>query len=205
MTHRLLQLALVCSAGLVASCASEDGSGQAVAEAPPAKSERIKSGDLFDDDSAAIAERFGAVNPMYTGQQRKSATESTKTNSMFEGEFAKREFAAKDYGKKSFWGTKEYAKKVYGGDTDGSRFLKPAREGGAGAREGAMVSRESSQAYDTGSYGTGAAREAGVSGIARTSDAETDVRRRVWKQPEVRDYRNQRALSVEDTKWMLGR
>ncbi|GAA5483738.1 hypothetical protein [Haloferula sargassicola] len=188
MSHRFFPTACVL-VGCLASCAGEKSAEQPVAAAAHKKT----------------LEDFGTYNPNYSGGARKSAMENSQANSMYEGELSKREFVAKDYAKKSFWGTKDYAKQVYGGDTDGSRFMTAAREGSSGAREGAMVSRDSGRNYTTDAIGTGAAREAGMEGIATTSDAETDLRRRVWKQPEIRDYRSERSLTVEETNSMLGR
>ena len=181
----------VALAGLVASCADEKAAGeQAATPAPKEKG--------FD--------RYMTSNPMYDSKEKsKSASENSKANSMFNSEYSKKEFATKDYSKKSFWGTREYAKKVYGGDTDGSRFMRSAREGGAGARKGAMTSREAGRSFATATRKTGSAREAGAAEIARTSDAETDIRRGIWKQPEIRDSRTRRVISMDETKSMLGR
>ena len=59
--------------------------------------------------------------------------------------------------------------------------------------------------YETGNYATGAAREAGLNGIAKPSDAVTDRRRKVYKAPDIIDYEQQRALSLEQSKGFLGR
>ncbi|MBB5352010.1 hypothetical protein HNR46_002251 [Haloferula luteola] len=194
MTKCIRGVLMVSLVGWLASCAGD-----------PSNSGASASGGAAESAAAAAPtkkgfDKFLASNPMYSSSgQRKEASEGFQTNSMFNNELSKKEISAKDYSKKSFWGTKEYAKKVYGGDTDGSRFLTAAREGSQGAREGAMVSGADGQAYNTGTYRTGDARESGRSEISRTSDAETDVRREVWKQPEVRGY------SVEDTRGMMGR
>ena len=52
---------------------------------------------------------------------------------------------------------------------------------------------------------TDAAREGATDDIGRPSDAETDVRRRVFRQPDVIDYRQQRELSIQQSKELLGR
>ena len=41
--------------------------------------------------------------------------------------------------------------------------------------------------------------------MKHTSDAETDVRRRVYKQPDIIDWKEQQGLGVKDTNRMLGR
>lgn len=52
---------------------------------------------------------------------------------------------------------------------------------------------------------TDVARETGAGAITRPSDAETDFRRRVFQQPDVVDYKQQRELSIEQSKRLLGR
>ncbi|BCX50126.1 hypothetical protein HAHE_40340 [Haloferula helveola] len=195
---------MLLSVSLLASCGTDEV-GVADAGASPQQGFKMKSGEMFDDDSQKILGRYGTTNPMFSNGQGGSASEASSVNQQFTGEYSKREFQGKNYDKKSFWGRKDYAKQVYSGNLDGSRFQHGAREGSQLAREGSTTSREAGRVFATGESPTSAAREADKKGIPTNSDAETDVRRRVFQQPEVRDWRNQRALSVEDTKDMLGR
>ena len=192
------------SAVALVSCGSQGGDGGTPPVGGTQGAARVKSGEMFDDDSSEILQRYGAVNSRYSGAQ-KAGEEGNRKNEEFKGEFADRSFEGKAFDKKSFWGSKDYAKQVYGGDTDGGRFLTSAREGAIDAREGGSRSRDGGKRYETGAFGTEAAKETGRGKIDRLSDAETDVRRRVFQQPEVEDWRPKRALSVEDTKAMLGR
>ena len=205
---RSLQVIMVASAALFLVSCGNDAS-EATSSAPAAATQdgfQQKSGDLFDDDSDKMIGRYAKTNPMMQNGGEKPAEEgSVGANQYFEGEFAKRDFAAKDYSKKSFWGSKDYAKKVYGGDTDASRFQKGSRFNSKGAAEGALVSSDSGSRFDTSSHATGAARESSQSNISKYSDAKTDARRSSYKQPEITDWRNQRGLSIDDTKSMLGR
>ena len=41
--------------------------------------------------------------------------------------------------------------------------------------------------------------------MAKPSDAETDVRRRVFDAPDVIDWREQRPLTIQETRGILGR
>lgn len=150
--------------------------------------------------------RYAKTNPlMQKGGEGPAAENLDRSNKYFNGEIAKREFAAKDYSKKSFWGSKEYAKKVYGGPTDGNHLMKGSRYNSQGARENTMVSSESGSRFGTSTHATGAAREAGTSNISKNSDAKTDARRKSFVQPEITDWKNQRGLTIDDTRSMLGR
>ena len=61
------------------------------------------------------------------------------------------------------------------------------------------------QVYEVGPYQTSTAREQNASRLEHPSDAETDIRRRVYKQPEIIDWEDQKDLSVKDTNRLLGR
>ncbi|MGB6221000.1 hypothetical protein [Haloferula sp.] len=192
-------------ASLLSSCGSEDGVAES-ATPPPRNGFEQKSGELFDDDSDKMIGRYAKTNPMMQNGGDKPAEESAVgENRFFEGELAKREFAAKDYTKKSFWGSKDYAKQVYGGNTDGSRFQQGSRFDSQGAPEGGLTSAQSGSRYATTQQVTGAAREAGNANISKVSDAKTDARRESYRQPEIRDWREQRGLTIDDTRSMLGR
>jgi hypothetical protein len=128
-------------------------------------------------------------------------------NNQFTGDYGNQRFQGKrDYDKRSFWGSKDYAKQVYQGETGGGdRFLTQAREGTRGAREGTMMSRENSRGFQASEVAGGEARENRQANLSKPSDAETDVRRRVYPQPEIRNWRTQRGLTVDETRGMLGR
>ncbi len=49
------------------------------------------------------------------------------------------------------------------------------------------------------------ANEANGTRMDRPSDAETDARRRVFTEPDIVDYRQQRELSIRESKKLLGR
>jgi hypothetical protein len=195
------------AAGLLASCGT-GGDAEAGADPAPQEGFEMKSGELFNDDSQKIIDRFGATNPNFDKSgQRKGAAENSMVSRHFDKGYAANAYQGNldRYEKRSFWGRKDYTGKVYDGATDGDRFLQSAREGSKGASEGSRVSRENSKVLNPGSVDRSAARESGRAPLARPSDAETDFRRRVYQEPEVKDWRAQRALDVEDTRAMLGR
>ena len=135
---------------------------------------------------------------------KRSSYESAGRPSQFNKEYQKKAYKTGEYAKKSWWGNKEYGHKEYAGNTDGSRFQKTSRLDGKGARE-AGNQADIPDAYETGTYATNAAREMGNNPISRPSDAETDIRRRVYTPPEVIDWKEQRALSLEQSRGILGR
>jgi len=188
------------------SCAGDEGA-EAVADSKPQEALRVRSGELFDDDSGEILNRYGATNPMYgKGGGRGRASEAgVDDNVQFEGDFAKREFAADRYERKSFWGREDYPREAFDGDLDGSRFQTSARQQGQGAREGTMVAPADGRSYRRGEYATNAAREDGRRGPEKVADPYTAARRDSFPEPDIQDWRPKRALSIDDTRGMLGR
>lgn len=135
---------------------------------------------------------------------RRSEFES-KGESRFAGKnFEKKNYRAGDYAKKSWWGNKEYDRKNYSGNTDGARFQKSSALQGQNARE-AGSNAKIPDAYQTDRYETPAARESGTGPVAKSSNATVDKRRKVFQQPEIMDWREQRSLSVDQSKGILGR
>ena len=180
---------------LAASCATDsdpkDGSG---GDFKPL-SQRLEENNGYTQDAA------GNWVPR---NDKRSSFESQGASPYFKGDYDKKTYQAGEYSKKSWWGNKDYGRKSYDGDTDGSRFQKNSRMQGQNARE-TGGSAAIPDDYQTGGFATSAAREAGAGKIAKPSDAETDIRRRVYKQPEIIDWREQRSLTLEQSKGILGR
>lgn len=179
----------------VASC-SQKVEPTASSGAPRRLSERIneKSGFVQDDE--------GNWKPRIN---RRSSFESQGESPYFKGDYAKKEYKAAEYTKKSWWGSKTYENKAYQGNTDGSHFAKASRFNDNKARDGSKLAREGGNAYETGDYATGTANETSKKRIDRPSDAETDFRRRVFTPPQVIDWESQRNLNLQQTKSILGR
>jgi hypothetical protein len=122
--------------------------------------------------------------------------------------FAGKKFEAKayktgDYAKKSWWGSKQYDHKAYAGNTDATRFQKTSDLQGKGARE-ANTAADIPDRYQTGSYATNSAREASATAIKKPSNDLIENRQKVFKQPEIIDWRQQRTLSMDQSKGILG-
>lgn len=171
---------------------------------------RIKTGDNGDDDYGRMADKFGSWNASMTadgantGKGGKEFAGFKRDNPEFKGKWDNKEFKSGDYKKKSWWGDKDYAKKVYAGDTDGGEFQKESRFSGKSANEGALAAREGGETYGTNDYKTGRANEEGGDQIKKFADAEVDERRRVFTEPDIIPWQKQN-LTVDDTKRMLGK
>ena len=205
-------LALLPAFGLVA-CSGTGGDAAAPSASPdPVAGTKIKTGDWFDDDRDKIASKYGSMNPKMTKDGQMVAGEGKdfdgfkRNNPEFKGRWEGKEFKAGDYRKKSWWGDKDYAKKVYGGNTDANSLRKDSRFSGNEAGEAAVAARDSGKTYDTGAYETGRAfEESRGQAIDKISDAETDERRRVFTDPDVIPWKEQHGVTIEQTKSALGR
>jgi len=135
---------------------------------------------------------------------KRSSFESIGATPYFKGDYQKDTYKTGEYAKKSWWGNKDYGRKSYDGNTDGSRFMTSSALDGKNAGEAGTAAKIPGN-YQTNDFATNDAREAGTRNVSKPSDAETDVRRRVFKQPDIIDWREQRQLSVEQSKGLLGR
>jgi hypothetical protein len=184
---------------LPVSCASDSGGGKpADSAAAPAShkplSQRLQEKNGYQQDANG--------NWVPQNDQR-SSFEAKGKSPYFQGKYDKKTYQTGEYSKKSWWGNKDYGRQEYAGNTDGSRFQKSSRFDGQGARE-TGTDADLPGPYQTGTYATKPAREAGRSGITKPSDTETDIRRKVYKEPEIIDWREQRSLSLEQSKGILG-
>ncbi len=135
---------------------------------------------------------------------RRSPYESQGNTYDSKKEFKKSAYRTGDYAKKSWWGNKEYERQTYSGNTDGSRFEQASALQGETAPEAGNNARIPGP-YKTGSYATGTARETGNKAISKPSNAIVDSREKVFKQPEIIDWRAQRNLSLDQSRGILGR
>ncbi|HSP42364.1 MAG TPA: hypothetical protein VLO11_05800, partial [Luteolibacter sp.] len=100
---------------------------------------------------------------------------------------------------------KDYDRSSYQGNTDADHLRQASRLEGRSAGEAGRASRGTDGSYQTGGYRTGDARESSASRLDKPSDAETDVRRRVYQPPEIIEWSEQRKLSLEQSRGILGR
>jgi hypothetical protein len=182
---------------LFASCASDEPSPSAATPARKKMEERFGGGGR--DPDSVTQDKSGKIVP----NAKRSPYESKGAPSFADKDFKKQQYKAGDYAKKSWWGNKDYAPKAYAGNTDGSRFQTSSALDGKGAREAATNAKIPDN-YDTDSYATNAAREAGNSPIKKSSNAEIDNRQKIFDQPEIIDWREQRSITMDRTKGILG-
>jgi arylsulfatase A-like enzyme len=191
---------------LMVSCASDkegngDGSGVPVE----------RKGARIMDDQTWLAEKTKDIGYKqdaagnWTGKSNKRSSFETKGESpYFKGDYSGKEYKTGEYQSKSWWGNKQFGNKKYDGKTDGGRFMTASRDDGKSAREsGSSAGLEKN--HSTGTYATGAAREAGKTGVEKTADAETAARRRVFDPPDIIDWREQRTMDIQQSRNILGR
>lgn len=190
-------------AGLVFSCAfvligcaDKTDPAKPTAAAPKTMSERMADSGGYKQDAD------GAWVPK---SDKRSSYDSQRQSAYFKGKIDKKTYKTGDYAKKSWWGTKEYESKRYAGDTDGSRFQTQARQSGQVARLDGVGARESGSSYQTNSIARESARETGTTQIARPTNAGVEARRQVYKAPSVLDWREQRSMSMDRSRGLLGR
>lgn len=182
---------------LAASCASDSGGNESSSAPEPSKplTQRLSESNGYQQDSN------GNWVPKI---DKRSSFESQDDSHNFKGEYSGKTYKAGEYAKKSWWGNKDYGRQSYAGDTDGSRFQTKSRLDGKGARESGSAANVSGP-YQTGSYATSAARETDKNHLTKPSDAETDSRRRVYQEPEIIDWKQQRSMTMDQSKGILGR
>lgn len=136
---------------------------------------------------------------------RRSSFESQGSSPYFKGNVEKKEYQSTAFQKKPFWGRSDYTgKSDYQVSEDGDRFRQTSLFAQGNAKESQQAARTTGT-YATSNVSKGAAREGSARRLDRPSDAETDVRRRVFAQPQVLNSRSGRSMSVEQSNSILGR
>lgn len=143
-------------------------------------------------------------NPMMKSDRR-SSLEGKQNNMATSRDFQGKDYNSKSYRKKRWGGNTFFGRKKYEGNTDASKYNKEPwfvrKQAGA---EGQRAYADG-KSYSVNPFRTSGASEQGGARISRPQDAETNFRRRVYKQPDVTHWKNQKGLSVGDTNRMLGR
>ncbi len=133
---------------------------------------------------------------------KRSSFESKGKSAYFDGKVAGKSFNTERYAKKSWWGSKEMPRKPYSGKMESVERQTSNFDGRSSDLDSAAYRTSS---YDrTGSYATHSSHEDAAADLEKTSDAETDIRRRTYIQPPITDYEQQRGLSIEQSKSLLG-
>jgi hypothetical protein len=182
---------------LLISCASDDSNKKNPTATPPRKplSERMNEKNGFKQDSEG---NWKVENDKRSPYESQGSTYDAKKS------FKKTDYKAGDFAKQSWWGNKEYDRQNYTGNTDGSRFQQTSSLQGEKASEAKEKARIAGP-YQTENYATNSALEAGNSPITKGTSDAIETRRKAFKQPDIVDWREQRSLSIEQSKGILGR
>lgn len=198
-----LHLCLILPAFLFVSCAS-DSKKEKNSPAPETTGrksleERFQSGgrdpNSFQQDSDG---------KLTIKNAKRSPFEAKGESNMASKSFDKKAYKSGDFSKKSFWGNKEYDRKAYTGNTDGSEYQKSTKIGEKGARESSTTAKIPDN-YNTNAYTTNTAREAGNSPIKKGENAQIENQRNDYERPDIIDYREQRQMSKAQATSILGR
>ena len=135
----------------------------------------------------------------------RSPLESVGTSPYFKGNYQTKECKTPTLASKSWWGSKDYTTKAFSGNTTASALQKTSRADGLRSREDGTLSQAAGKTVRTNSFKTGTANETKRGEFGHPSDAQTDSTNRSYVQPAVIDWQQQRAMSMDETKNMLGR
>lgn len=182
---------------LAASCASDKQPETAAESGSRPLSQRLNEGGGYMVDSE------GNWVPR---DNRRSSFESQGASPYFKGASRDQDnrYNAGEFTRKSWWGNKDFGRQSFQGETDGSRLRRNSRHDGQGTPETAASAR-TPDPYQAGGFATGDAREGAAGDLDRPSDTRTDTRRRVFREPDVIDWREQRSLTLEQSRGILGR
>jgi|GEM_PF-413090 len=193
-------LAAAAALFLTTSCASNKGG--APGETRGSLTERLSGGTPFvfsqDAEGNWKAPQSGKRSEFESGE---------RDNSMFKGDFAGKQYAGTEgeVQKRAWWGTKQdVAKPEFSGADDASRLIKTSRWQGQENSSLNVKARESNNRFATSGYATKAAREVRSERLGRPIDAQTETRRRVYAQPDIISWEEQRSMSLGETKRLLG-
>ena len=179
---------------LLASCASDKDQKTAAAPARKSLNQRMSESNGYKQD---------AKGNWVPQNDRRSEFESQSDSNYASKAYKKQEYKTGDYAKKSWWGNKDYAAKKYAGNTDGSRFQTKSKLQDKGARE-AGTNAKIPDNYKTGDYATGAAREAGTTPVKKGPNDQIENARKTFQAPEIIDWREQRNMTQDQAKGILG-
>jgi hypothetical protein len=200
LIHRCSFLLVVAYALIACSCADaskDQGNAAREAAKPRTMEQRFNS-----------KEKIGYFKDS-EGNWKANSNKRSSFESKGESSLAKRQYNGKQYNagevqKKSWWGDRNYDKKVYQGNTDANRFLTKSAYSEQSANEGTQTARDAGRRYQTESIARKSASEESGTHMQHSSDAETDNRRRVFAEPSVIDWKAQRSMDVQQTRSLLG-
>ncbi len=137
---------------------------------------------------------------------KRSSYDSQRDSAYFRGSNSdgSKKYKTGEYAKKGWWGKKDYATNQFAGNTDGSRFKTTARQSGMSARD-ATKSARIPDAFETNTLGKETARESGFTDMDPGSSDYVEGRRADYVAPSVIGWKEQRSMSVGQSRSLLGR
>jgi hypothetical protein len=188
---------LTATCALMVSCA-----GEKVDNSRPTQAARPGLQERLSENAGYKQNEKGEWIPKI---DKRSSYDSQRDTPYFKDKLETMErYKTGDYAKKSWWGSKEYGKKSYLGDTDGSRFRKQARQEGQVARDNGKAVR-SSDPFKTNTLPSETARESRNPAIDKPKNALIESQRKTYKAPSVIDWKEQRSMDIDQSKSILGR
>lgn len=136
---------------------------------------------------------------------RRSSLEGKQSNVAANRDFRGKDYTKESYRKKRWDGNTLFKRKKYAGNTDASRYQKEPWFVQKQASNQGQRAQADGKAYSVTPFKTRSANEQGSKRLARPSDPQTDSRRRVFVQPKMTHWKDQKGLNVGDTNRMLGR
>lgn len=182
---------------LLIGCANKtDGDVDVQASRPTDLESRYAESSGFKTDADG--------NLISSKSDKRSSFERQRETPYFKGSIEKKEYKTGDYEKKSWWGKKTYDVGEYEGDTDGSRFKTPAKSYGKGELY-ADKRVDKGDPYKTQTLEYQRAVESNEDDIKKPRNDYAESRRRSYVQPSVIDWKEQRKMSMEQSRSILGR
>ena len=163
--------------------------------------------DFFGNEHNFKIGKDEAGRPKVESDQRSSF--ESKAESSFGGgtSYQGSEFSKKSYRKKRWGGNSSYDVKSFAGRKQAANYSKEPWfvRNQAGAAAQGKEAKVAKKGFLTRVFGTSTAREQGAGNLDKPSNYQTDVRREVYKQPDVIHWKEQQGLSINDTKQLLAR
>ncbi len=174
------------------------------------QTKREVSAELSEPET--LAQRLSGTSGYKQDANGKWAPSSNKRSSFekqgqspyFKGEIEKKAYQTGDYEKTSWWGKKAYQHSEYKGDTDGSRFKIESKQQGKVAYLG-NKKVDTLDPYQTNRLEYGGARESDAERMEKPRNDYAESKRRSYVQPSVIDWEEQRKISLEESRSILGR
>ena len=189
-------LSLLIAGLFISSCASDSSADKekpATTLKPLSQRLEEKNGYTQDADGKWIPQ-----------SDKRSQFEYQSKSQFADKQFKKSEYKTGDYKKTAWAGDKTYATQAYAGNTDASRLKTTSNLQSQNAKE-TNTNAKIPSPYQTNQLTKNSAREASNKPLAKPSNDNIENRRAEFNQPKIIDWQQQRAMSLDQSKGILGR